>query len=161
MSEWKEVKLGDVAEIMPDFAFSSQNFIENNRHAKVIKITDISPPFIDISNAMFVDLKPYDKKDGLCVEVRLEDETVWLSQKQMGELFDKDVRTINEHIQNICKGEGLETFSTIWKFRIVQQEEKRKVESEIAFYNLDVIISVGYRVKSLRDTDFYKGRGVC
>jgi death-on-curing family protein len=86
--------------------------------------------------------------------VRLEEETVWLTQKQMALLFDKDVRTINEHIKNIYKERELDEISTIRKFRIVQKEGKRQVERDVDFYNLDVIISVGYRVKSLRGTQF-------
>ncbi|NIK73791.1 hypothetical protein FHS56_001304 [Thermonema lapsum] len=96
----------------------------------------------------------YKSEDGPKLEVRLEEETVWLTQKQMALLFDKDVRTINEHIKNIYKeGELLEK-ATIRKFRIVQKEGKREVERQVDFYNLDVIISVGYRVKSLRGTQF-------
>jgi death-on-curing family protein len=96
----------------------------------------------------------YDSKDGPKLEVRLEDETVWLTQKQMALLFDKDVRTINEHIKNIYKEKELDETSTIRKFRIVQKEGKREVKREVDFYNLDVIISVGYRVNSKRGTQF-------
>jgi prophage maintenance system killer protein len=88
------------------------------------------------------------------VEVRLEGETVWLSQAQMSELFDKDVRTINEHIQNVYLEGELEQPATIRKFRIVRQEGTRQVQRDIAHYNLDVIISVGYRVKSRQGTRF-------
>ncbi len=84
----------------------------------------------------------------------VENETVWLSQKQMSELFDKNVKTINEHIGNVFKEGELEKDPTIRKFRIVQTEGKREVEREIDFYNLDVIISVGYRVKSKQGTQF-------
>jgi len=88
------------------------------------------------------------------IEVRLENETVWLTQRQMAELFQKDLRTINEHIQNVF-GEGeLQRGATIRKFRIVQLEGARSVEREVDFYNLDVTISVGYRVKSPRGTQF-------
>ena len=86
--------------------------------------------------------------------MRLEKETVWLTQKQMAMLFDKGVPTINEHIKNIYKERELRQDSTIRKFRIVQKEGGRIVERDIDFYNLDVIISVGYRVKSLRGTQF-------
>ena len=97
----------------------------------------------------------YQTKDGQTdIDVRLENETVWLSQKQMAELFDKDVRTINEHITNVYIEGELEKASTIRKFRIVQTEGKRKVERNIDYYNLDVIISVGYRVKSVRGIQF-------
>jgi len=96
----------------------------------------------------------YKSKEGPRLEVRLEEETVWLTQKQMALLFDKGVPTINEHIKNIYKEGELEEKSTIRKFRIVQKEGRRKVERDVDFYNLDVIISVGYRVKSLRGTQF-------
>ena len=84
----------------------------------------------------------------------IENETVWLSQKQMAELFGKNTKTINEHIGNVFKEGELEKDQTIRKFRIVQTEGKREVEREIDFYNLDVIISVGYRVKSKQGTQF-------
>ena len=96
----------------------------------------------------------YNSKDEPKLEVRLEEDTVWLTQKQMALLFDKSISTINEHIKNIYKEGELDEKSTIRKFRIVQLEGKRQVERDIEFYNLDVIISVGYRVKSLRGTQF-------
>ena len=85
------------------------------------------------------------------LEVRLQDETVWLTQKQMGELFQKDVRTINEHIQNIFEERELAPDSVIRKFRITAGDGKLY---ETQHYNLDVVISVGYRVKSHRGTQF-------
>lgn len=88
------------------------------------------------------------------MEVALEQDTVWLSQAQMAVLFDKDVRTINEHIGNVFDDEELERAPTIRKFRIVRQEGKRQVQREIEHYNLDVIISVGCRVKSPRGVQF-------
>ncbi|MCR4286571.1 MAG: virulence RhuM family protein [Deltaproteobacteria bacterium] len=84
-------------------------------------------------------------------EVRLEGETVWLSQKQMAELFDKNVRTVNEHIKNIFREGELEEDSVIRKFRITAADGKTY---DTAHYNLDVIISVGYRVKSQRGVRF-------
>ncbi len=97
----------------------------------------------------------YQTEDGRTrLEVRLENETVWLTQKLMSELFQKDVRTINEHIQNIFTEGELQRGPTIRKFRIVQSEGARSVERDVEFYNLDVIISVGYRVKSQRGTQF-------
>ncbi|MFW9620368.1 MAG: RhuM family protein [Sulfurospirillum sp.] len=95
-----------------------------------------------------------DDKGHVSLEVSLENETVWLSQKQMAELFDKTAPTINEHIKNVYAEGELEESSTIRNFRIVQTEGKREVERDVAFYNLDVIISVGYRVKSKRGTQF-------
>lgn len=88
------------------------------------------------------------------IQVKLQDETVWLTQAQMAELFQKDVRTISEHIQNLFEEGELEKGATIRKFRIVQTEGKRSVTREVDFYNLDVIISIGYRVKSHRGTQF-------
>jgi prophage maintenance system killer protein len=88
------------------------------------------------------------------VEVRFEQETIWLSQKQMAELFDKDVRTVNEHIKTIYRTGELIKNSTIRKFRIVREEGKRQVSREIEHYNLDMIISIGYRVNSIRGTQF-------
>ncbi len=86
----------------------------------------------------------YQSVDGsIATEVRLEGETVWLSQKQMADLFDKDIRTINEHVINVFDEGELVREATIRNFRIVRQEGKRQVEREIEHYNLDVIISVG------------------
>ena len=91
------------------------------------------------------------EEDAGPVEVRLEGETVWLSQKQMAELFDKNVRTINEHVRNVFKEGELVEDSVIQKFRITAADGK---SYNTAHYNLDVIISVGYRVKSQRGVRF-------
>ena len=97
----------------------------------------------------------YQAQDGTTqLEVRFENDTVWLSQAQMAMLFGKDIRTINEHITNIFDDEELEKESTIRKFRIVRQEGKRQVNREIEHYDLDMIISVGYRVKSKQGISF-------
>ena len=97
----------------------------------------------------------YQAQDGTTqVEVRFDNDTVWLSQAQMAMLFGKDIRTINEHITNIFDDEELEKESTIRKFRIVRQEGKRQVSREIEHYDLDMIISVGYRVKSKQGISF-------
>lgn len=88
------------------------------------------------------------------LEVKLEQETVWLSQLQMAALFGKSIATINEHIKNIYKERELDKEATIRKFRIVQTEGGREVARHIDLYNLDVIISVGYRVKSQNGTQF-------
>lgn len=88
------------------------------------------------------------------VEVLLEGETVWLTQKQMAELFGKDVRTISEHVGNVYIEGELEENPTIRKFRIVRREGARQVKRELEHYNLDVIISVGYRVKCQRGVRF-------
>ncbi len=89
--------------------------------------------------------------ENVSVEVRLEEETVWLTQDQMALLFAKDKRTISEHIRNVFKEGELEENSVVRKFRITAADGKNY---EVGFYNLDVIISVGYRVKSLRGTQF-------
>ncbi len=88
------------------------------------------------------------------IEARYKDETIWLSQKLIAELFEVDVSTINEHLKNIYKNRELEEKATIGKFPIVQKEGKREVKRIISFYNLDAIISVGYRVNSIRATQF-------
>lgn len=88
------------------------------------------------------------------VEVRFHEDTIWLTQLQMSELFNKDVRTINEHIMNIFKTEELSKDPTIRKFRIVRQEGDREVQRNLDHYNLDMIISVGYRVNSKQGVQF-------
>lgn len=88
------------------------------------------------------------------LRVALDKDTVWLTQAQMAELFAKDVRTINEHIGNLFSEQELEREATIRKFRIVRKEGTRDVTREIEHYDLDVIISVGYRVKSQRGVQF-------
>ncbi len=90
------------------------------------------------------------------IETRLLDETVWLTQQQMADLFAKDKRTISEHIGNIYNEAELVKKSTVRKFRTVQKEGTRTVERDRDHFNLDVIISVGYRVKSHRGTQFRK-----
>ncbi len=97
----------------------------------------------------------YQSTDGsVQLEVTLDQDTVWLTQRQLSSLFDKDVRTINEHIRNVLAEQELAAEATIRKFRIVQQEGERKVNREIEHYNLDMIISVGYRVNSKKGTQF-------
>ena len=97
----------------------------------------------------------YQAGDGATkLEVRLENETVWLSQKQLAELFQVGVNTINYHIKEIFESCELESEGTIRKFRIVQIEGSRQVNRPVDHYNLDMIISVGYRVKSHVATHF-------
>lgn len=88
------------------------------------------------------------------IEARYEDETIWLSQRLMAELFAVDVRTISEHLQNIYEAGEIQREATLRKFRIVQTEGSREVSRSVDFYNLDAIISVGYRVNSVRATQF-------
>ena len=88
------------------------------------------------------------------IEVRYEDETIWLTQKLMAELFSTAKSTISEHLGNIYASGELTKNSTVRKFRTVQREGNRDVERDLEFYNLDAIISVGYRVNSKRATQF-------
>ena len=88
------------------------------------------------------------------IEARYENETIWLAQKLIAELFEVDISTINEHLKNIYNNAELDENSTIGKFPIVQKEGSRTVKRTITFYNLDAIISVGYRVNSVRATQF-------
>lgn len=92
-----------------------------------------------------------DKKSGVKIETHLENDSVWLTQKQMSGLFNKNVRTINEHIENIFKEKELNKKSVIRNIRITGSDGKNY---NVNHYNLDVIISVGYRVKSLEGTRF-------
>ena len=97
----------------------------------------------------------YTTEDGLTkIEVTFDGDTVWLSLDQMAKLFQRDKSTISRHIKNIFSEGELLAEATVAKFATVQKEGNRTVERQIDFYNLDVIISVGYRVKSLRGTQF-------
>ena len=97
----------------------------------------------------------YQTEDGKSrVECRFYEENIWLTQALMAELFQKDVRTINEHLSNIYSEGELDEEATIRKFRIVRSEGTRQVTREIDHYNLDAILAVGYRVRSRRGTQF-------
>jgi hypothetical protein len=97
----------------------------------------------------------YQNQEGnIHIDVRLEEETVWLTQAQLCELFQKSKATISEHIKNVFEEGELDAVATVRNFRTVQIEGGRSVEREIDHYNLDVIISVGYRVKSRQGTQF-------
>ena len=97
----------------------------------------------------------YQSEDGLTnIEVKMQDETVWLSQQQMADLFQTSRTNIVEHIKHIYAEDELEEVSTCRKFRQVRTEGNRKVFREIPYYNLDMIISLGYRVKSKIATNF-------
>ena len=87
------------------------------------------------------------------LEVRLEDETVWLNRQQLSELFNRDVKTIGKHINNALK-EELAGIATVANFATVQKEGDRTVTRHVEYYNLDMILSVGYRVKSSRGIEF-------
>ena len=97
----------------------------------------------------------YTTDDGLTnIDVTFDNETVWLSLDQMAVLFDRNKSTISRHIKNIFEEQELEEKSTVAKFATVQTEGNREVERDIEYFNLDVIISVGYRVKSKRGVQF-------
>ena len=99
----------------------------------------------------------YQTEDGLTkLDVRMEDETVWLTQQQMAELFQTSRTNVVDHIKNIYKEGELDENSTCRKFRQVRMEGNRQVTRELPFYNLDMIISLGYRVKSSTATHFRK-----
>jgi len=101
------------------------------------------------------DIIIYQNEEGnIKIDVRLEEETVWLTQDQMATLFGKGRSTIAEHVTNVYNEEELEHNPTCRKFRQVRKEGEREVERDISYYNLDVIISVGYRVKSIQGTQF-------
>lgn len=91
----------------------------------------------------------YQPDEAVKLEVRLEDETVWLNRQQLSELFDRDIKTIGKHISNALK-EELIVIPTVAKFATVQKEGERFVTRQVEFYNLDMILSIGYRVKSKR-----------
>jgi hypothetical protein len=110
---------------------------------------------------MTADLAPsgellmYETEDGHTrIECRFAEETLWMSQSLIAELFQKDVRTVNEHLQNIFEEAELDPVRTIRRFRILRTEGSRKVVRLIDHYNLDAILAVGYRVKSQRGTQF-------
>jgi hypothetical protein len=97
----------------------------------------------------------YQNQDGnIKIDVRLEEETVWLTQDQMAQLFGKGRSTVTEHIGNIFKEGELSDRATRRNFRLVRLEGNREVERDVEHYNLDVVISVGYRVKSQQGTQF-------
>lgn len=97
----------------------------------------------------------YQSDDGKTrVECRFEDETIWLTQALMAELYQKDVRTINEHLKTIYAEQELDEAATIRKFRIVRQEGARQVSRLIEHYSLPAILAVGFRVRSVRGTQF-------
>ena len=98
----------------------------------------------------------YQTADGrAAIEVNLQEETVWLSQKQMGQLFDRDYKTISKHINNVFREGELERNSVVANFGTTATDGK---SYQVDYYNLDVIISVGYRVKSQREPIFAYGQ---
>ena len=97
----------------------------------------------------------YQPDETIRLEVRMDHETVWLNRQQMAALFDRDIKTIGKHINNALR-EELRNLSTVAKFAIVQPEGKRMISRLVEFYNLDMVLSVGYRVKSQKGILFRK-----
>nr|WP_246046204.1 RhuM family protein [Actinobacillus porcinus] len=107
-----------------------------------------------IGSMMQNQIQLYTSADGkISLQVSLDNETVWLSLDQMATLFDRDKSVISRHIRNLFNEGELERNLTVAKNATVQMEGEREVRREIDYYNLDVIISVGYRVKSMRGAD--------
>ena len=96
----------------------------------------------------------HSEDENVVINALIKDDTVWLTQKAMAELFNTTISNINMHIKNIYTENELTEASTIKESLIVRQEGNRTVERNIKFYNLDLIIAVGYRVKSVRGTQF-------
>ncbi|RAI16144.1 MAG: hypothetical protein DKM22_00210 [Candidatus Melainabacteria bacterium] len=97
----------------------------------------------------------YTSEDGsVSLDTKLENETIWLTQDMIVKLFDSSKANISEHISHIFKDEELDKNSTVRKFRTVRKEGSRKVSRELEYYNLDIIIAVGYRVNSKIATKF-------
>ncbi len=114
-----------------------------------------SPPTPDEPSPPTGEIVLYQTEDGRTrVDCRFVDQTLWLSQALIAELFQKDVRTVNEHLLNIYAEGEIQAQATIRKFRIVRREGSREVEREIEHYSLDAILAVGYRVRSDRGTQF-------
>lgn len=140
---------------------SASDFISSDSKEPVHKNSELDtksytqdPPATQVAETMNSKFMFYASDNGsLKIQVILSDETVWASQKSMAEIFNVDVRTISEHLQNIFKGEELEESTTIRKFRIVVDSGN---DYNVNFYNLDAIISVGYRVNSYQATQFRK-----
>ena len=120
------------------------NMEESNNGSKKLQIRN--------STAEFLIFQIENKEEG--IEVLYQDETLWLTQKTMSILFDVDIRTINEHLKNIYSQGEVDKNTTIRKNRIVQKEGTRNSSREVFIYSLDAIISVGYRVNSVRATQF-------
>ena len=120
------------------------NMEESNNGSKKLQIRN--------STAEFLIFQIENKEEG--IEVLYQDETLWLTQKTMSILFYVDIRTINEHLKNIYSQGEVDKNTTIRKNRIVQKEGNRNISREVFIYSLDAIISVGYRVNSVRATQF-------
>ena len=109
----------------------------------------------DIQNSNKGEIVMYQPDETIRLEVRVENDSVWLTQAQMAELFDATKQNISLHIINVYSEGELDELSTVKDYLTVRQEGQRMVKRHVLYYNLDVIISVGYRVKSLSATRFY------
>lgn len=106
-----------------------------------------------IENSQVVIYKDGEHADA-SIEVKVIDETVWLNRNQLADLFGRDIKTVGKHLNNVFKEGELDKGATVAKYATVQKEGDRDVTREVEHYNLDVIISVGYRVKSAKGTQF-------
>ena len=104
------------------------------------------------STEEFITFKLQEKEKG--IQVRYENETLWMTQRALSELFDTGIDNINVHLRNIYDSKELDKKSTIEEISIVQKEGNRQVKRKVKFYNLDIIISIGYRINSIRATQF-------
>ena len=111
---------------------------------------------LGIKNGDVVVFRPKNGQTEFRVVLDGEHDTIWATEQQIMDLFGKARRTIGEHIKNIYEEGELDKDSTWWEFRQVQKEGNREVSRKVSVYNLDVIISVGYRVKSQVGTEFRK-----
>ena len=125
--------------------------LERSRRTFAFELTMTDMDTNELNNKIVI----YQSKDGHTqLDVKLEGETVWLNRQQLAELFDRDVKTIGKHINNALKEELNDGIATVAKFATVQKEGSRQVTRNVEYYNLDMIISVGYRVKSKRGVEF-------
>ena len=140
----------------PDYRWSDLNPLQVGRCAEYNSKGGVRMAgHDDVQSAPVGEIVLYPTEDGRSrVECRFVGETVWLTQALLAELYGKDVRTINEHLQNLVEEGELDPAATIRKFRIVRREGRRDVARVLEHYNLDAILAVGYRVRSPRGTQF-------
>ena len=136
---------------MAQTAFGTRRTLNRSRSAAANRMRRAEMPLFQAFLCPFSE----ESTDRHCIKDSTTiDETIWLTQKAMGELFQVESHTINYHLREIYKTNELSEVATTRKIRVVQQEGKRQVERELQYYNLDAIISVGYRVNSKRATHF-------
>ena len=138
-----------------DIAASTSNTTKTNRRKKSDSSSILPVPVTDSSRTPDTsgEIILYQPDNNISLEVRLGEETVWLDRQQLADLFDRDVKTIGKHINNALR-EELNGMATVAKFAIVQNEGGRMVNRTKEFYNLDMVLSVGYRVKSDRGVKY-------